>query len=158
LANARTVVIRSTTFNPAPAKVRPERAANRGDQEGQLHGSFTYLTYRDGSCDPYRMLKLLRCAVRLPVALLSLTMLHNVQGHAGSLEAGQMSEDKTHGRPTKGHSGAPRADTRTGPPGAAPKDAPKAHARHAAITKGLGNWSSYKKWAENIRSTWAEKK
>jgi hypothetical protein len=70
-----------------------------------------------------------------------------------------MSDNKTHGRHTKIHGGTPRGETRAGPPAAgAQKDPQKSHARHAAITKSLGKWSSYKKWAESIRNTWAEKK
>ena len=37
-------------------------------------------------------------------------------------------------------------------------DAPKPHGRHAAITDHLNNLNNYKRWAENIRSTWGNDK
>lgn len=32
----------------------------------------------------------------------------------------------------------------------------RARGRHAAITKNLYTWSSYKTWAERVRGTWTD--
>ena len=40
------------------------------------------------------------------------------------------------------------------PKNSAPADSGKSNDRHAAITDNLNSWTNYKRWAENIRSTW----
>jgi hypothetical protein len=37
-------------------------------------------------------------------------------------------------------------------------NAERIRGRHAAITKNLNSWRSYKAWTETIRGTWEEKK
>ena len=36
--------------------------------------------------------------------------------------------------------------------------APKPTGRHAAITRSLYSWSSYKSWADKVRSSWDDDK
>lgn len=63
-----------------------------------------------------------------------------------------MSDSKTPTRFAKAILGAARLET------GVPKNAERIRGRHAAITDNFNNWRSYKKWAENIRSTWVDKK
>jgi hypothetical protein len=39
-----------------------------------------------------------------------------------------------------------------------PQDAAPGNARHAAITKRLSNFPSYKSWAEKVKSNWQKDK
>lgn len=48
----------------------------------------------------------------------------------------------------------PRVPSNRKPPGAAFPGRPVANSRHAAITRNLRNYASYKSWAEKMRSSW----
>jgi len=70
-----------------------------------------------------------------------------------------MRDSKTPTRMAKVHRRAPRVETGAVKPAAAvPKNSDKTSGRHAAITKNLNTWRSYRDWAQRIRETWEENK